>query len=279
MKRTLFRISIIVVIGGLLVFSACSKGGGDGTTGSSCTGVTIGVDATITDSDAGSATGSIKVTAAGGSGTFTYSINGGTFQTSSTFASLAKGTYTVVAKDAKGCTGSGSFTVGEKNNCTGVNIVVTATGTSSDPCTASGTIAVTASGSTGLTYKLDAGAFQAGANFSSVAVGSHTITVKDAAGCTNSTTITIGTLSAGALFTAAKAVIQTNCAVSGCHSGGTPTGGLNFTNDCTIVLNKDRIKARAIDANPSIMPPSGSLPQVDKDKIVAWITAGGRYTD
>jgi hypothetical protein len=61
----------------------------------------------------------------------------------------------------------------------------------------------------------------------------------------------------------------------GCYS----QGGINFTVDCNIVLNKDRIKARAIDGNPSIMPPTGALPQADKDKITNWINAGGRFTD
>ena len=103
--------------------------------------------------------------------------------------------------------------------------------------------------------------------------------VKDAAGCTKSTTVSVNAVAAGTLFLAARSVIQNNCATAGCHSGGAPAGGISFSNDCNIVINKDRVKARAIDGNPSFMPPTGPLPQADRDKITAWINAGGRFTD
>ena len=103
--------------------------------------------------------------------------------------------------------------------------------------------------------------------------------VKDAAGCTSSTSVTLNAATAGPLFTAAKGVITSNCAVPGCHTGASPTGGINFSVDCNIVINKDRVKARAIDGNPSIMPPTGALGQADKDKLNAWLNAGGKFTD
>jgi gliding motility-associated-like protein len=53
------------------------------------------------------ATGTITVTAPLGTA-FTYSINGGTFQTSPVFSGLAAGTYTLIAKDALGCVGTSS---------------------------------------------------------------------------------------------------------------------------------------------------------------------------
>jgi hypothetical protein len=274
--------SIAKIIGfllmGALVLYACSKGDSGGTS-NPCAGVNIIVTGTVTDADAGSNNGTIAASATGGSGTITYSIDGGAFQSSGTFNNLAKGNHTVTAKDSKGCSGSNTFAVGEKNVCAGVTITVNATATNSDPCAPAGVVTVTATGSTGFTYSLGTGAFQASGTFNNIAVGTHTVTAKDAAGCTKSASVTVNPLPAGPSFTAAKGVIQTNCAISGCHTGGSPAGGINFSVDCNIVLNKDRIKARAIDGMPSFMPPTGQLPQADKDKITAWLNAGGRFTD
>ncbi|MEP7257789.1 MAG: cytochrome c, partial [Flavitalea sp.] len=70
---------------------------------------------------------------------------------------------------------------------------------------------------------------------------------------------------------------QINC--SSCHNSSNQSGGKDWSVDCNIVTNKDRIKARAVDGNPSFMPQGGQLVQEDKDKITAWINAGGRFSD
>ena len=80
----------------------------------------------------------------------------------------------------------------------------------------------------------------------------------------------------GPKYQAVKALISTNCAISGCHAGAQSP---NFTSDCNILNNKTLIKARAIDGIPSIMPPTGQLPQSEKNKIMDWINAGGEFTD
>jgi uncharacterized membrane protein len=79
----------------------------------------------------------------------------------------------------------------------------------------------------------------------------------------------------GPLFTAVKTLMQANC--QSCHNSGNANGGKDWTIDCNIVANKTRIKARAVD--DGTMPPTGPLPQSEKDKITAWINAGGRITD
>ncbi len=81
---------------------------------------------------------------------------------------------------------------------------------------------------------------------------------------------------AGPKYQAVKALISTNCAISGCHAG---TQSPNFTLDCNIINNKALIKARAVDGIPSFMPPTGQLSANDKNKISDWINAGGRFTD
>lgn len=79
----------------------------------------------------------------------------------------------------------------------------------------------------------------------------------------------------GKLFTAVKALIAQKCV--NCHNSTNPRGGINLAVDCNIINNQARIKARAVDLGD--MPPSGPLPQVDKDKITAWINAGGSITN
>jgi len=77
-----------------------------------CTGVTITVNATATNSaPCGTASGTINATASGSTG-FTYSINSTTFQASGNFTNVAAGNYTVTAKDANGCSATQSVIVG-----------------------------------------------------------------------------------------------------------------------------------------------------------------------
>lgn len=59
----------------------------------------------------GGANGSIKVTATGGTGTYLYSLNGGTYQGSSSFTSLLAGRYTVTVKDSNNTTSSLTVTI------------------------------------------------------------------------------------------------------------------------------------------------------------------------
>jgi len=271
---TLLAVCIIIMI-------ACSKkSDGDSPPTDACAGVTIAVTGTPTNpTTAGGANGSISASATGGSG-FTFSINSGAFQSSGTFSNLAAGSFTITAKSAAGCTGTQTFTLTAPTpSCTGVNIVVTATATPVGACTSSanGAITAIATGSTGLTYSINGTNFQGTGTFSNLAAGNYTVTAKDANGCTGSTTVNVAGASAGPLFSAVKTLIANNC--QSCHNNSIANGGMNWQVECNIVANKDRIKARAVDNNPSSMPPTGPLAQTDKDKITAWLNAGGRYTD
>lgn len=80
----------------------------------------------------------------------------------------------------------------------------------------------------------------------------------------------------GVLYTAVKALIQQRCA--GCHNDNRASGGMSFSTDCSIITNQAIIKSVAVDKNT--MPPvGGPLSQTDKDKITAWINAGGAITN
>jgi cytochrome c5 len=246
-----------------------------------CSGVTITVGGTFANPTTnGGSNGSISATASGGTAPYTFSLNSGAFQSSGNFTGLAAGAYTVTAKSATGCTGSGSFTLTNPNPCAGVTINVTNSSVNNTPCVAAnGSITAAANGGASpYTYSINSGPFQSGTVFSSLAAGSYTITAKDANGCTGNSTVTnINNLAAGPLFTQVKTVLQNNC--ESCHNNSIANGGMNWSVECNIVTNKARIKARAVDGNPSAMPPTGLLPAGERQKITDWINAGGRYTD
>jgi hypothetical protein len=272
-------LSIIFLFSSILfLHNSCSKGGGDTPAPDPCTGVTITVNGTSTNPTTPSAAdGTISAMATGATG-FTYSINGGTFQAAGNFTGLAAGVHTVTAKSANGCTGTKQFTLTAPNLCAGITIAVTGTpSATSTPCVtpANGSLTASATGSTGFTYSINGTTFQSSGSFTGLAAGNYTVTAKDANGCTGTASVTIAAAAAGPLFIAVKDIMTSNC--SSCHNNTTANGGMNWTVDCNIVLNKERIKVRAVDQGT--MPTTGPLSQANKDKITAWINAGGRFTD
>ena len=170
--------------------------------------------------------------------------------------------------------------------CAGVTVVVTLAATATDAGASNGSITATATGGSGFTFSINNGAFQSSGTFSSLAAGKYTIVAKNSNGCTGSLSSTIVSKAAvcagtpGPLFTAAKTIITTNCAVTGCHNG---TQSPNYTVDCTIVDYATLIKTRAVDqagtADQMPQPPRMALIQADRDKITAWVAAGGKLTD
>jgi uncharacterized membrane protein len=79
----------------------------------------------------------------------------------------------------------------------------------------------------------------------------------------------------GPLFLAVKDVLAANCV--SCHTTNGQASFANFNNNCTIVSQASNIRTRAVVQGN--MPPSGAISQADKDKINAWVAAGGRLTD
>jgi mono/diheme cytochrome c family protein len=278
-KQLIPSLLVLSIISGVLY--SCSKSGGDDPAPDPCAGVTVSITGTITDAASGQSNGAITASATGGSG-FTYRLGNGSFQSSGTFSNLAAGTYTITARNSDGCEGSNTFTVSTLVSCT-TPITVAATATNATPClsTANGTITVTASGGSGLTYSINGSTFQSGNVFNNVAAGNYTVTVKNASNCSQKASVTVGAAPAGTLFASVKSILQTNCV--SCHNASNTQGGMNWTVDCNIVSNSARIKARAVDAhgtsNQMPPPPNAGLSAADRQKITDWIAAGGRYTD
>jgi SprB repeat len=274
------------IFSSIIIFSSCgSKGGGGGPT-NPCSGVNISVTGTVTHtSGPGQTNGSIAASATGSTG-FTFSINGGAFQSSGNFSGLSAGTYSITAKNGSGCSGSASFTVNNNDPCAGQTFTVGGNPSSATPClpTPNGSITVTTSGGgSGFTYSLNSGAFQASPTFTNLAPNTYTVNAKEAGGCIKQASVAVSPTTPGTLFAAVKVIINANCATSGCHSGAIPTGGIDFTQDCQIVANAARIKVRAVDnfntVNQMPPPPAAGLSINDRNAITNWVNAGGLYSN
>lgn len=162
----------------------------------------------------------------------------------------------------------------KENNagCVGMNIVLSST--PSDSCLVKGTITINAPAGPGYEYKTGNAAFSSAALISGLLPGEHTVLVRSAGGCTDSAKIVVAATVTGPLFTSAKNVLTTYCFP--CHTGSNPQAGHNWAEHCDILVEWERIQARAINGNPAPMPPSGLIPQSERDKIAAWINAGHR---
>ncbi|MBL7795023.1 MAG: T9SS type A sorting domain-containing protein [Saprospiraceae bacterium] len=129
----------------------------------------------------GGADGLLVVGAIGGVAPYQFSLDGVTFQPTSVFVGLSTGTYTVTVLDDSGNTAVVQTATISEPPMMVVNAVVNLN-----------TISVTASGGTGaLAFSLDGQTFQADGTFGGLANGDYTVTVRDANGCTATTTSTV----------------------------------------------------------------------------------------
>lgn len=247
-----------------------------------CNGVTISVTLAKTDPTTGQNNGSITATASGATG-FTYSLNNGAYQASNNFTGLAAGTYTVTAKSSAGCLGSAQVTLSASNPCTTTTINLSGVAAAYTPCLtpASGSITATATGSTGFTYNINGGAYQAGNLFSALTAGTYTIGAKDLNGCTKTASVVVASAPAGPMFTQMRNLISTRCNGSGCHMNGGSAAGYNFDQDCSIVTYWTQINKSCVLYTMTKMPksPQALLTAAEKQVITNWVNAGHKYTD
>jgi hypothetical protein len=140
----------------------------------------------ITQPNCTTATGTIVITAPTGAG-MTYSINGTSYQSSTTFSGLSAGTYSVTAKNSAGCVSSPTNAVVNAQPATPSAPTVSVTQPSCS--TPTGSITITAPIATGMTYSINWSTYQTGTTFSGLAVGSYSVTARNSAGCTSPATI------------------------------------------------------------------------------------------
>ncbi len=142
-------------------------------------------DVSITNpSGCGATDGSISVTAAAGTGTYEYSINGGTtYQSENTFDGLTVGTYDVVARNADGtCSSTSELT---QLTAVGAPFVEAPLATQPSTCGANdGIIVITASqGSGTFEYSINGGnTYSANNAFTSLDAGTYSVFVRNTDG-------------------------------------------------------------------------------------------------
>jgi gliding motility-associated-like protein len=118
----------------------------------------------------------------GGTGPYVYSVNGGAFTGTTSYPGFAAGTYTVIVRDANGCTFTTSATVVNTPGPT-----AQATVTANSTCGASNgsvTIGATTGGTPAYQYSFNGSAFTSTTNYTGLAAGTYTVTVRDVNGCT-----------------------------------------------------------------------------------------------
>ncbi len=141
--------------------------------------ITVNLQDTI--SCAGGTNGSVSINVGGGEMPYSYSLNGGTGQSSNIFTGLSAGTYTVIVTDNLGF------------SATTPAIVLTEPAAIMASATAVlNAVTVTASGGTGaLMYSLNGGAYQVSNVFAGVTNGTYIVRVQDENGCTVLATVTV----------------------------------------------------------------------------------------
>lgn len=186
---------------------------------------------TNTSTTCGNSNGTITIgTVTGGTAPFTYSVNGSAFTSSTSYTALAAGTYTVIVKDANGCTFTTTTTI---TNIPGPTAVAT-TLTNTTCSNANGTvnIGVVTGGTAPYTYSFNGSGFTGTTSYTSLMAGTYTIVVKDANGCTFTTTVTLTNSpgpTAQATTTNPSTCGLSNGAINiGATTGGTPAYTYSF---------------------------------------------------
>ena len=179
---------------------------------------------TITNAACGASTGTITIGAVtGGTAAYTYSVNGGAFTGTTVYGGFAAGTYSVVVKDANGCTFTTSVTIVNSSGPTA--LAVTSTNASCGLSTGTATIGVVTGGIAAYTYSFNGSPFTATTSYTALASGTYTVIVKDANGCTFTTTVTVGSNAAPTAL--ATTTTNSTCGASnGVITIGAVTGGI-----------------------------------------------------
>ena len=166
----------------------------------------------------GAANGSIIITANNGVGTLQYSVdNGTTFQNGNIFNNLSPGIYAAIVKDANGCKDADSISIVEPSALTIIKI----DSVSSTCSNANGSLTISANGGTGIIqYSINNGiSYQLFNQFNTIISGVYSVIIKDANGCTATSTIKIND---------APAPVLTNTIANSISCSGAQNGSIQI---------------------------------------------------
>ncbi len=256
------KIAVAVVM--IVLINSCSSENEPEPVDCSVNPVTI-ENTTSSTATCGVNDGSLTVTASGGSGNYTYSINGEDFQSENTFENLQAGNYSVTVMDMNECTASVQVTIESE-----AGMIITAENTAEAGCgTSMGEITVDVSGGASpYQYKTEQSSFQNDNTLANLAAGEYTVVAQEANGCEITTTVTV--LSGTSLEDDVMPILTTNCAISGCHDGN--SGLPDWSDKTSVISNAGNIKNRTGDGS---MPPGGrSITDEEIQTIACWVDDG-----
>lgn len=69
-------------------------------------------------------------------------------------------------------------------------------------------------------------------------------------------------------------LINTNCAIPGCHVPGAQSPDLSTYEG--VQSNAASVRSVIVDGSPLIMPPTGQLPSCDRLKVSRWVAGGAQ---
>ena len=145
------------------------------------------VNATVSTATCNLNNGSIMASGNGDSLPLEYSLTDSNFQSSGNFDSLSANAYLVTIKDANGCTDTTTVVIKQTGNPSIAAMAANAKCMVND-----GSISASATGGVNpYLFSIDTINYQPGNSFNNLGPGNYTLTVKDAAGCTDDTTVTI----------------------------------------------------------------------------------------
>lgn len=230
---------------------------------SQCASTSIALTLTAGNvSTCGAADGSLAVTPAGGKRPYVFSINGGNFLTDSSYQGLKAGSYTVIARDANGCTGTQIGVI--NNGQSPLHVSIAATPNTGCP-TPNGTLTATVTGQQDpVRYQLNAGTLQTSNVFTALAGGHYTITAVDATGCPTTATATV-TSNSASFKTDVSPVIASYC--GNCHAGNRSPNLTTYTE----ISAAGNAVVGAINSN---MPPGTKLTATQIALITCWVNDG-----
>ncbi|HEY6191338.1 MAG TPA: FlgD immunoglobulin-like domain containing protein, partial [Bacteroidota bacterium] len=194
----------------------------------------------------GGTSGTLTATASGGTPAYSYHWSNGA--TTSTITTSTAGTYSVTVTDSKGCTGTGSGSIGLSGNPT-----VSVPPDSACPGTARTLTANASGGTPGYTYLWSTGATTS--TISTSTAGTYSVTITDSKGCTGSGSGTFRALTpptasaTGGTITCFEPCVTISASPAGATYSWTGPGGFTSTSQSPSVCDSGTYSVTVTDAN------------------------------
>lgn len=236
----------------------------------STAGLTVSPASKIDPTSCAVNNGQVTLSGNGGSSPYQFRIESAPFQPSSTFDNLGAGTFSFTIRDKNGCQSSTNITLNSPGN-----LVITDVQSTDTTCGGTtGSITVTATGSSSLFYRLNGGTEQSSNNFQNLSPGNYTVAVRDNANCVTSTSKRVFS---GVKYVAdVQPILSASCQLNnaGCHGGGS---GRDWNVLANVQARAQEIKRRiALPSNdPAFMPRNGAaLSSTQINQITCWANDG-----